>query len=904
MKPDISRSPSPSFPLPKVRYRISGLGYGPSSGAYKLVVTRQQVTTKPSNKFRATELLLCTLQPRKSKLTEMSGRLCVATFGGPGSAKFALWLLDADTRRWNRLGDFWALAGQMKELVGVWDCGGVLLLLSVDFARAPRLHLYDDPGTGRLSELHVPTPARAEHQGGRRRPGGSVGGDAAMQGSKSKSGSAESKSNGKPPPEKKGTPPTPKARKPAVPKLSAAHGTPPSAPRAADKSPGSADRKAATPKTASRLTTPPEKQGKAAKQPQEQPAAKPTQELQAQLAAVQAELMKAKEQLIEKEKETGKVLEELEHAKKVADEANAKLQRQAMETVQAEKPSSIPSEHAGIESMQRKLESMQSQQNADADALRSTVEQLEKARYELADAIDAKNEALNQADDATRAAEAKAEQFDLLNSEIKRLRELVDSKLDGKGKKTVERIQNLESENSKLKLELEKAKAAEERVVELEVRLEEAEQSNVLKGESLDSAMKELDTTSSLLRDRESEVAVLQDKVRLLEDDVSKQKRDIDISGDQLVAAEKEAADLWREVEELRLKLRAAEEKKMEALNSDGNSEIEALTEQKNQLAKELKASKDEVDEVKKAMEGLASALHEMSAESREAQEKYLTKQDEIERTQAQVEELHMSLKNTKENYEVMLDEANYEKVCLMKSVEKMEAEARNAHEEWRSKELSFVNSIKKSEEEMVSIRAQLEKTLEAMKERETENAELQEKVQQLEVQLIEANKIREEAKAETFQWKEKLFDKENELQNIKQENDDLQAKEAGASERIKELSSLLANVKDGTMTSNNQEEDKEKGGSEEGDEPVVVVAKMWEDSKYTDYDSSKEKENDGDSQADLESNKDDAALDINGLHSMTKNSGSTSPTKQHQHQKKRPLLKRFGGFLKKKSDN
>ncbi|KAK3141651.1 hypothetical protein QOZ80_4BG0336630 [Eleusine coracana subsp. coracana] len=726
-----------------------------------------------------------------------------------------------------------------------------------------------------------------------------------MQGSKSKSGSAESKSNGKPPPEKKGTPPTPKARKPAVPKLSAAHGTPPSAPRAADKSPGSADRKAATPKAASRLTTPPEKQGKAAKQPQEQPVAKPTQELEAQLAAVQAELVKAKEQLMEKEKEKGKVLEELEHAKKVADEANAKLQRQAMETVQAEKSSSISSEHADIESMQRKLESMQSQQNADADALRSTVEQLEKARYELADAIDAKNEALNQADDATRAAEAKAEQFDLLNAEIKHLRELVDSKLDGKGKKTVERIRNLESENSKLKLELEKAKSAEERVAELErlveelnvdvadatnesneladewqkkahlleVRLEEAEQSNVLKGESLDSAMKELDTTSSLLRDRDSEVAVLQDKVRLLEDDVAKQKRDIDISGDQLVAVEKEAADLWREVEELRLKLRAAEEKKMEALNSDGNSEIEALTEQKNQLAKELKASKDEVDEVKKAMEGLASALHEMSSESREAQEKYLTKQDEIERTQAQ-------------------------------SVEKMEAEARNTHEEWRSKELSFVNSIQKSEEEMVSIRAQMEKTLEAVKKRETENAELQGKVQQLEVQLIEANKIREEAKAETLQWKEKLLDKENELQNIKQENDDLQAKEAAASERIKELSSLLANVKDGTMTGNNQEEDKEKGGSEEGDEPVVVVAKMWEDSKYTDYDSSKEKENDGDSQADLESNKDDAALDINGLHSMTKNSGNTSPTKQHQHQKKRPLLKRFGGFLKKKSDN
>lgn len=77
-----------------------------------------------------------------------------------------------------------------------------------------------------------------------------------------RSGSAEAKSNGKPEKEKKGgtgTPPTPKdskPRKPAVPKASAAHGTP----RAADKSPGSADRKAPSPKAASRLTTPPEVQ--------------------------------------------------------------------------------------------------------------------------------------------------------------------------------------------------------------------------------------------------------------------------------------------------------------------------------------------------------------------------------------------------------------------------------------------------------------------------------------------------------------------------------------------------------------------------------------------------------------------------------------------------------------------
>jgi len=176
--------------------------------------------------------------------------------------------------------------------------------------------------------------------------------------------------------------------------------------------------------------------------------------------------------------------------------------------------------------------------------------------------------------------------------------------------------------------------------------------------------------------------------------------------------------------------------------------------------------------------------------------------------------------------------------------------------------------------------------------------------VQQLEFKLMEANRIREQANAETIQWKEKVLDQENELQNIKQENDDLQAKESAASEKIKQLSSQLANAKDGTINGNTKEGDNEKGDTEDEDEPVVVVSKMWENSKFADYDSSKEKENDGDSQVDLESNKEDAGLDSNGLHSTKESSGRTSPTKQHQQHKKKPLLKRFSGLLKKKSEN
>jgi len=348
------------------------------------------------------------------------------------------------------------------------------------------------------------------------------------------------------------------------------------------------------------------------------------------------------------------------------------------------------------------------------------------------------------------------------------------------------------------------------------------------------------------------------------------------------------------------LKLQAVEKEKIEALHNDerASSEIVALTEQKNELAKELEASKDEVEKVKKAMEGLASALHEMSAESRDAQEKYLIKQEEIERARAQVEELNMSLQNAKESYEVMLDEVNYEKVCLKKSVERLEAEAKSVSEEWQPKEQSFINSIKKSEEEVAAIKVQMDKYLAVVSEKEAENAELVEKMNHLEAQLLEANKTSEEAKAETLQLKDKLLDKENELQNIQQENEDLQAKESAASEKIKELSSLVPNG--ATNGNSNKEEDNDNGGGVD-DEPVVVVAKMWENSKVTDYDSSKEKENDGESEVDLESNKGDTTLDSNGLQPTKATNGSTSPTKQQQQKKKKF---KFGGLLKKKSQN
>ncbi|KAG8071952.1 hypothetical protein GUJ93_ZPchr0006g42212 [Zizania palustris] len=724
-----------------------------------------------------------------------------------------------------------------------------------------------------------------------------------------------------------GTAQTPKGSKAAngIPRHAAA--------RAAERSPASADRR--SPKTASRLTTPlAEKQGSAAKQSHE------SHELQAQLAAIMDDLKMAKEQLAEKETEKRKALAELEDARRIADEAKEKhrdalaAQKRAEEASETEMFRAVELEQKSIDSMQRKqelqrkLETMRSQHAADAAALRSMGEQLEKARYELADAVDAKNLALSQTDDAIRASEVSAGEVERLNAEINQLKDLFDSELESRVKEHAEKTSKLEAEASVLRIKLNKAKVAEEKVAELEgvvealradvanavkvrreadelvgewkkkaeileIKLEVANQSSILKAESLNSVMKELDDVNALLQEKESALAVLQDKVESLEHEVVRQNEDINLSGQRLDVTQREASELRTEIEELRSKLHAMEEEKMDAINNGSLacSQIETICEEKDRLAKELESSRDESEKVRKAMEDLASTLQEMSADARESRERYLNKQEEIERTRAQVDELNMNLMNTRENYEVMLDEANYERVCLKNKLEQMEAEARTTSEQWQSKELSFVSSIRKSEDEIMSMRIQLDKSALTAKDRENRNAELEEKLKELEAYAATANRGSKESK--TY--------KENE-QTAQQENGGLQAlhaKESSGPEKIKELYSLIGNAKHIALNGTGPKGENDKGYTEK-DGSVMVASKMRENSRIADYNLYKEKD-DGELRVDLDTNRDTTA---DGSRVSIEKTNSNTKLVVKQHQQKKALMKKFGGLLKKKSQH
>ncbi|XP_077234971.1 WEB family protein At3g02930, chloroplastic-like [Tasmannia lanceolata] len=801
-------------------------------------------------------------------------------------------------------------------------------------------------------------------------------------------------------------------------------------------SPRSVDFKSSVDRRSPKISTPPDKQ-RVVK----------GSELQAQLGLVQEDLKKAKERVASVEKEKARVLEELEEVKRLADEANEKLNDALVAKKRAEENSEIDKfradelEQAGIETAQKReeewqkeLEAVRSQHALDVTALASTTQELERAKHDLAMISDAKNTALSHADDAMKIAEINAEKVEFMSGELGRLRALLDSKMETKTNEDDELVKRLNSEVDSLKEELEKAKtdegklAAMEGLIEelrikvsdakraesdasnlvdewkkkseiLELRVEEATQSERSASESLVSVMKQLEGSNILLQSSESEIGSLRGRVESLEISLRTHKGLLEESERHLEAAKQEAMEMTKTVENLKLELESVKEEKMQALDNEllAASSIQSLLEEKNKLISDLEASRDEEDKSKKAMESLASALHEVSTEARDAKEKLSTIQAELENAFSQIEVLKLVLRRTEEKYEAMLDEAKDEIEHLKNTVERCELEAKSSKaelgekeldfviairkseeeiasvksemdrlakdskDEWDEKELSFVNAIRKSEEETVSMKREMDRLVNLLKEAEEETraakedgARLLKTLKQVESEANFEKEVAEKAKAESLQLKERLLDKENELQSITQENDDLQTREATALKKVEELSKLLDEASAKRMEENGELSNSEKdydllskmdefveetvddrehekakselpmgqpeghredisrnvglmeareenvSGNTKEENSVEVEFKMWDNYKVS-KDLSPERETEPESfDEELDSKIDSDSFDqINGSEAI--NNGGSSPSKQH-HKKKKALLHKFGSLLKKKS--
>ncbi|KAF3639849.1 WEB family protein, chloroplastic [Capsicum annuum] len=569
-------------------------------------------------------------------------------------------------------------------------------------------------------------------------------------------------------------------------------------------------------------------------------------ELQAELNVAREDLKKAKEMLALVEKEKVQALEEVKEAQILAEEANEKLREALLDQKQAEDNSEIEAfravemEQVGIEEWQKEVEAVRNQHAVDVAALLSATQELQRVKRELSMACEAKNKALSNAEDAAKIAETHAEKVEILSAELVRLKSLLDSKISWNETEVSEKnrlVEELKLEIETLKEELEKAKSYEAQLVkkeaivkqlnidleaakmaesnahnvleewkkkieELDAQAEEAHHLERSASATLESVMKQLEASNNLLHDAESEIAYLKEKVGVLEMSMVRQKDDLEESEHHAQMAKEEASELRKKVNSLMYDLETVKEEKIQAMENEkvAAARVQTLSEQKNRLVNDLESFKEEEEKSKKAMESLASALHEVSSEAREAKERLLSNQaDQHEHYETQLEDLKMVLKATEERYESMLDDAKEKLDVLTNSTEQSKDALAKWKAEWEEKELHLMSCMNKTEEENASMEHEISRLVNLIKDAEEqasakkdEEAYLKNSLRKSESEVSYLKEVLGEAMNESARLQERLMAKEKEVQNIIRENEELQSREAASLKKVEELSMLL----------------------------------------------------------------------------------------------------------------
>jgi len=170
-----------------------------------------------------------------------------------------------------------------------------------------------------------------------------------------------------------------------------------------------------------------------------------------------------------------------------------------------------------------------------------------------------------------------------------------------------------------------------------------------------------------MLQDKQSQVLQLQGKVASMEKEASEHREGLLEATRRLDVATKEASELQATIDRLSSEHELLHEahRQVAVAEKTASARVGELAEDKSRLLKELDDTRDERDKVKKAEEDLAAALREVSSEAREAKERVLAKQAELDSAQLQVSELKAAMKNAEDRHQLMLDESNYETACL-----------------------------------------------------------------------------------------------------------------------------------------------------------------------------------------------------------------------------------------------
>ncbi|KAF2306729.1 hypothetical protein GH714_020897 [Hevea brasiliensis] len=253
-----------------------------------------------------------------------------------------------------------------------------------------------------------------------------------------------------------------------------------------------------------------------------------------------------------------------------------------------------------------------------------------------------------------------------------------------------------------------------------------------------------------------------------------------------------------------------------------------------------------------------------------------------------------------------MLDDAKHEIDLLKNNILESKNEFQNSKTEWEQKEQNLMNRVKKSEEEHSSLEREIDRLVNLLRQTEEEacatkeeEAQLKDSLKEVEAEVISLQEALGESNVEGMKLKKSLLDKENELQNLFQENEELRTREAIS---LKKTVPMVAAKVENVNGKPKEDETKEKEN-----DSVEVEFKMWESCKIEKKEFSPEREPEQESFEDEVDSKAEGVENfdqINGLSSTENGDGESSPSKQQQQKKKKPLFRKFGSLLEKGTSN
>uniref|UniRef100_A0ACD5THP0 Uncharacterized protein n=1 Tax=Avena sativa TaxID=4498 RepID=A0ACD5THP0_AVESA len=479
------------------------------------------------------------------------------------------------------------------------------------------------------------------------------------------------------------------------------------------------------------------------------------------------------------------------------------------------------------------------------------MESREKGDEDIIDKL--RSEALELRAELQRAMateEANARKTDILMAEVTQLK----SEMESREKGAQDIINKLRSEASELQAELQRAMAFQEKLARAEEVVEglkvdiayakraemDADQSaqrwktkamaledSLVAITSLNKSNEEaLVTLTKSFKDTQSKLLQLTEKATASEGEAREYKEGFLETNKRL---EITVSDLQATIDSLRSEHELLNETHRQVVSDEKavSSQVGLLSGEKLRLQQELDETREEKDKAKKAVEDLAATLRQVSSEAREAKERVLAKQTELDHAQLQISELKRATQNTEDKYQLMLHESN----SLNKTVERLQSEAKNAEERYElmldetnclnktieslgseakilqdgqlSKEAGFVEMLRTSEEGASSVRSEMTKLMESLGAAEKEVQKLKAERTQLVRQMEErfactttddgSSSAEQSMVVQSSHLKDLLSTKEKEVLALDHQVTDLRLRESAALAKADELSKLLA---------------------------------------------------------------------------------------------------------------